>query len=205
VRRRYGTARALRLAVGELAFDLLRGTDTSLEAACSGPGKPDAALHHEPCNPVLFAELVGHLPVGLADATLLDYGCGKGRVLLLAVERGCVRAVGVEISDGWCATARRNLAVSRRRRVGAAVEVVCADAAVFEVPDDVDVAFLFNPFGREVVRAAAQRISSSLSRAPRPFHVAYLYPRYADEFVREGFRVAGRYTGDGVVLVRAGG
>ena len=45
----------------------------------------------------------------------MDLGCGKGRVLMLAVEYGFARVTGVDYSASLCEIARRNLDVLRAR------------------------------------------------------------------------------------------
>jgi trans-aconitate methyltransferase len=48
-----------------------------------------------------------HLP---RDGVFVDVGCGKGRILLLAVEHGLNRVVGIEISPTLCKIAEKNIA-----------------------------------------------------------------------------------------------
>ncbi len=211
VRRRHGTVWTLRLAASELLFDLRHGTDTTLHTDTSGSSRATdfrgghasvEAPRHEACNPVIFAEMVRHLPIDPADATMLDFGAGKGRALIMAVERGFRRAVGVELSAQLCVVADQNLARFRPRHPAARIELVCDDAATFEVPDEVNVAFLFNPFGADVVAAIIEQIDSSVRRAPRAFHVMYVYPLFADQFLEAGFSVERRCGTVGTILSR---
>jgi hypothetical protein len=53
----------------------------------------------------------------VSDYTLVDIGCGKGRVLMLASEYGFREIVGVELNRGLARVARKNLRKWLRRRV----------------------------------------------------------------------------------------
>jgi SAM-dependent methyltransferase len=175
----------VRLCLHELLFDLWYRTDTSIDPA------------HEPVNPLIFAEVMRHAPFAVDAAVFLDYGAGKGRALILAARHGFAKAVGVELSPDLCALARTNIA-----KYPGVLQVTCAEAAAFEVPTDVTVAFLFNPFGAATMTAVLDRIGESLVRAPRDFHVVYLYPRLAGLFLGAGFAPVYRHGDYGVILHR---
>lgn len=193
VRRRHGLVRALELGLHELLFDPRHGSDTSIEAR----GQPGPA--HEPCNPLIFEELVRCLPENARDGAFLDFGAGKGRVLLLAAEHGFSRVIGVEHSRELCAVAKANvLALDHPGEI----EVHCADCADFEIPDDVSVGFFFNPFGPDVMAAALDRVCDSLDRAPRELWVIYVYPRCRAIFDGRDFYPVDGEGSDGLVLYR---
>ena len=187
--RRRGFSRGLRLGLSELWFDLRNRTVTGVEPA-----------RHEGTNPLIFAELLSHLGQDAIRGGFLDFGAGKGRALLLAAQHGFTVVVGVEKSAELCSIAEGNIARWRRRRPGHLFDVHHADVADFPIPDDITVGFFFNPFGPDVMHAAIDRILESLSRTPRPFHVVYAHPRFADLFVRAGFTPVYRQGMDGLIL-----
>lgn len=106
----------------------------------------------------------------------LDYGCGKGRAVVLAAMRPFQKVIGVELDDGMLDLARRNIARLQKRMRCPNVSLVNADATQFDVPDDVNVVFMFNPFGGEVRQAVIHRIEASLHRLPRRITIFFLYP-----------------------------
>lgn len=193
VRRRYGLARALELGLHELLFDPRHSSDTSIKV--QGQSGPE----HEPCNPLIFNELMRGLPVNARDGAFLDFGAGKGRVLLLAAEHGFSRVIGVEISRELCAVADANVVALDHP---GEIEVHCADCADFEIPDSISVGFFFNPFGPDVMAAALDRICDSLDRAPREFWVLYVYPRCRALFEGRDFYPVDGEGSDGLVLRR---
>lgn len=75
--------------------------------------------------------------------TLLDYGCGKGRVdCYLAYQTRC-RSIGVEYDLRIYEAAEEN---KETAVAGGRTEFVLADAGEFPVPEAVNRAYFFNPF-----------------------------------------------------------
>jgi SAM-dependent methyltransferase len=83
--------------------------------------------------------------------SLLDLGCGSGRLICFAAPFSFSRIIGVELNPGLAAIAARNNSSLRGCAIAVHPEVVCADAADFQVPDDIF--WTFNPFRGEVYRA----------------------------------------------------
>jgi hypothetical protein len=65
----------------------------------------------------------------------------------------------------------------------------CSDAQEFDVPDDVTVVYLFNPFMGDAFARSVERIRESLARKPRPLRIIYFYPIMHDRLVEAGFRL----------------
>jgi SAM-dependent methyltransferase len=185
--RKHGFIRTLRLGLHELLFDLRNGTETSLEIADNFLFLGNECKGCEGSNPLLFSRLLHQVPLDWESSVFLDYGAGKGRALILAAQHGFRKAIGVELSDELCVAARKNIEIYHRRHRASAIEVHCGDAADFDVPGEVDVAYFFNAFDAEVMLATVDRISKSLCRFPREFYVICLYPRFIDLFINAGF------------------
>jgi Histone methylation protein DOT1 len=112
-----------------------------------------------------------------ADDVFLDMGSGMGRMLLqAAAEYGPRRVIGVEVSQELNDVARANLERNRARLRCEDFELVTADALEYEVPDDVTVVFLNNPFIGEVFERAIGRVVDSLDRRPRRMRIVYRHP-----------------------------
>ncbi len=100
--------------------------------------------------------------------SFVDFGCGKGRVLLVASEFSFARILGVEFSATLCGVARRNIirywSTTQQCR---ALEVCCQDAAQFVIPDDAGVLYFYEPFGSRTAAKVFENIESSLRAHPR--------------------------------------
>lgn len=106
----------------------------------------------------------------------LDYGCGKGRVISVAATYPFRQVIGVEVLPELVEVARSNIRRARRRLRCEDVSVVVADATTYEVPTDVTVIYLFNPFTGDVLLAVQQQIYQSLLKQPRHLILFYMNP-----------------------------
>jgi len=135
--------------------------------------KDDA--HHsryEPTSYAVLERLAESAYIKNTD-TIVDYGCGKGRVgFFLNYVLGC-KAVGVEYNQTLCAYAEENLAAfSGRNRSGIRFE--CVSAEKYEVKD-AGCFYFFNPFSAEILRAVLNRIFDSYYANPRELRLFFYY------------------------------
>lgn len=117
----------------------------------------------------------------------LDIGCGKGRAMCVAAYFGFSKVSGVDFSEVFCAAAEKNLSVTQQKFPQLHFSVSVQDAAVTQIPDDVDCIFLFNPFDETIMKKVLENIKQSLLRNPRHLHVIYSNPLYKNLFTSNGF------------------
>ena len=96
--------------VGHFWFDLRYGTDTCdplrlSDLRISSPNK-GYGVDYSATKPRVFARFMKLVPL-LPASVFVDFGCGKGRVMLLAARHGFKRVIGVEFSPELCQAARR--------------------------------------------------------------------------------------------------
>ena len=110
--------------------------------------------------------------------TLIDYGCGKGRVdFFLSYQTKC-HTIGVEYDERLYEKAMENRAgaVSAGR-----VNFELVDAVQFPVPEQVDCAYFFNPFSLEILQKVIARLLESYYACPRKIRLFFYYP--SDEYI----------------------
>ena len=78
------------------------------------------------------------------------------------------------------------LAASRGRLRCQDVQLVTADVTSFEMPDDVTVVYMRDPFGGAVFTAALDAMVASVDRAPRRVRISYSIPREHDRLMASG-------------------
>lgn len=178
----WGAAVLYLYELGDRYFDLFNGTETSrvveaVDLVAAGVHKQHGFRYHATrARPFRRLMRALRLPPG---QVFVDIGSGKGRVLLLALDFGFQKLVGVEYSAQLCEIARQNLdAVRRRRGFATPVEVHCCDAAEYDFHDDETVIYLYNPFDAVVLAKVMERLCASLRRAPRRMWLLYLHPRW---------------------------
>ena len=165
------TCAVIRARLADAFFDWRRGLDTARQISLDSLEIPGVNKKHgkkyQPTSAFVFRSLLRRLPLP-RDSGFLDYGSGKGRVLLLAAEAGFRRVIGVEFSPQLCEIARTNVG-----RYGASrpelppIEIVQADASRYVPAQDVGVFYFFNPFDALLMGHAIDRILDSLRRSPR--------------------------------------
>ena len=107
--------------------------------------------------------------------TFVDFGAGKGRVLLLAAARPFLRVEGIELADELHREAVRNVARARERGLMRAPIITHhQDAAAYELPPEPLVLYLFNPFGAPVLDRVLDNVERSLRRSPRAIYAIYV-------------------------------
>ena len=110
------------------------------------------------------------------ENTLLDYGCGKGRVEFFLYYQCRCRCIGVEYDDRIYDVACENKGnVMRAGRV----EFVHGKAEEYQVPEKVDRFYFFNPFSVEILQKVMGRIRESWDGRERL--LLFYYP--SDEYV----------------------
>lgn len=166
------------------AFDRQHGTDTGGEIPLEhlGLGSEDARQGngvYRGISALHFHAALAGVHVRFEDFTFLDYGSGKGKALLLAMDYPFRRIIGVEFSAPLHEAALDNL-----RRYGNArrrVEAVLADARWYTPPAEPLLCFFFNPFAPEVWRAVLARLQDSVRQAPRAVYLVYVNIRNVSE------------------------
>jgi SAM-dependent methyltransferase len=201
------TLQGARTTVSHYWFDLRYGTATRSSTDLAELVIPSKNVTHgvgyQPSAPALFHQVMRGLALP-AGCVFVDFGCGKGRVLMMAARYGFRRVVGVEFSAELCRVARRNVEIFRRR-AGASTEfeIVESDAAAYRYRDDENVFYLFNPFDAVVMRQILAGIEESRRRVPRTMWLIYYYPLCGDLVTAAGHfvRVGAVSYGGGEVAV----
>ncbi len=141
-------------------------------------------MHYESSAWICAASALGRLRLG-RDDVVIDVGCGKGTVLLLAGRYPVRRVVGVELTPDLAQIARRNVEVARDKLRAYEIQVVNRDVLEWSVPDDVTVIYAYNPFIGEVFHEVIDRVRASYYRNPRPLRILYNHPWEHDWLVSQ--------------------
>ena len=154
--------------------------DKLLHIRTMGRDDSNADRYRYPYEPTPYSVLerlanAGYMRKG---NTVLDYGCGKGRVdFFLSYQTRCA-SIGIEYDERIYEKAEENhtLAVSSGR---ATFEL--ANAEYYQVSESVDCAYFFNPFSVEILQKVIARILESYYACPRSMQLFFYYP--SDEYI----------------------
>lgn len=118
----------------------------------------------------------------------LDIGCGKGRALCVAANKGFGKVTGIDFSKEFCKAAEKNLSMTRKKFPDLQYKIINNDAFYFEIPNDVDCIFMFNPFDDVIMSGVAENILESFEINSRPITLIYVNPLYKEELLAVGFK-----------------
>lgn len=180
------------------AFDARYQTDTQAKLEVRDMQGVDPALarhavHYEASAIPKFrracAVIERALGPRLRHHSFIDFGSGKGLVVMLASRLPFRRVYGVEMTMELHATAEVNVRRFVERAAGCApISLVCCDALAFPWPDGDIVAYLYNPFDETLTARFIERLSDEAGRSARSILVAYVNPLHRALFGRPGFR-----------------
>jgi SAM-dependent methyltransferase len=189
--RQWGTAllRGLRRAPKH-PFDRAHGVDTDGLIYADPPHNQNNAGYYATA-PSLFRGALdlwsatlppsGH---SIGHYTLIDIGCGKGRVLMLAAAYEFREVVGVELDPRLTRIARKNLRRwAARRHSSAPIRIIEADALHIPLPDTPAVLFYFNSFERAMTETWLARLAELARRRTSPLDLIYIHAEF-DALVR---------------------
>ncbi len=167
VERRHGVTTAERVYLEDLGMD------------------QEDRLWYAPSDWLAVRQALKRLDVTPEDV-FVDYGCGLGRVLITAAELPFRRVIGLELTQELTARAQANLERNRSRIRAGAVELVTADAAAWDIPPDLTVAYFFCPFIGEPFFTVVDRLIASVDQYPRPLRIVYNLPVEHSFLIRTG-------------------
>jgi SAM-dependent methyltransferase len=157
----------VRRALSAGVVDRILNVDTaaSVDLARLGLDAPDR-VNYEAGGWRDLRRVLPHSEVTPSDV-FLDLGSGKGRMVLAASRYRFHRVIGVELSERLTAIARHNVAACRLRPRSGRVELVTSDVLAYQIPDDVTVVYMFNPFRGPIFAAVVEQLLASADRRPR--------------------------------------
>lgn len=154
--------------------------DKLLQIKTAGRDDLNADQYHHPYEPTPYSVLERLAASGLIDAddTVLDYGCGKGRVGFFLSYRARAQTIGIEYDRRIYAGAleNRKSTISRIKP-----DFVLTPAEEYTVPPEVNRCYFFNPFSPEILRKVMARIIESYYADPREIFLFFYYP--SDEYI----------------------
>jgi SAM-dependent methyltransferase len=122
-----------------------------------------------------------------SDEVFIDIGCGMGPVLVEAAARYPFRRViGIDVVPQFTEVARQMIARGRQRLRCRAIEITTADVLEYDIPDDVTVAFMADPFRGRLFDAVIAKLIASVDRNPRRLRIIYSWPVEGGRLERSG-------------------
>jgi len=170
-------------------FDVRYGTDTSgmMPLDRLTLRSPKKYGRYQATKIVPLKRLFSHIrPIIPPGSVLVDFGCGKGRVLMIASGYGFREVRGVEYAHKLCSVAIDNCnRYKLATKVTTEFRIIGSDAGEYIINPDENIFFLFNPFGKTILMKVLKNINKSLEQRPRKALLIYNTPRFDDMIVNE--------------------
>ena len=162
------------MTYNDINWDKLLGIRTT------GRDDTNSDEYRYPYEPTPYCVLERLADSGLIgkDDTVLDYGCGKGRVGFFLSHQTGAKTVGIEYDERIYRFAVENAKTAAN---SAQVSFVSVSAEEYEVSDDVNKCYFFNPFSVEILREVMAKILDSYYEQPREILLFFYYP--SDEYI----------------------
>jgi SAM-dependent methyltransferase len=146
------------------------------------------SIEYVPIGYVALYRALDRIPLPAHGISFLDYGCGKGRALVIAGTFPFRKIAGVEISEQLAEAARSNIQKMRRRRAQI-IEITNSDAVDFRVPDDANLIHFFNPFVGKSLEIVIGNILASHAANPRTIYIIYFNKVHFERIINDkGYR-----------------
>lgn len=142
---------------------------------------------YQASNYYLIEKAFEYLRNEKANSGLLDFGCGKGRVLVVAAHYGFKSITGIDFSRILCIETEANIEKAAAIFPSVDFNVICADASSYKIESYQNCFFFFNPFDEVVLLKVVKNILSSLKDFPRKIFIIYINPIHKDIFLSAGF------------------
>jgi SAM-dependent methyltransferase len=118
-----------------------------------------------------FDKIMTNFHVSPGDA-IVDFGCGKGGILISLSKYPFSKIAGVEISPELVEIAKNNVKKLKIKNV----EIECCDASDFKELKEYNYFYFFDPFPCVVMKDVINNIEKSILENPRKITLIYLNP-----------------------------
>ncbi len=152
------------------AFDLWHNVHTRANAVdLAGQFDTTSGYWYLPTRPSVIRRVLRDLPIrDHRESVFIDFGSGKGRVLLIAAEYSFKEIIGIERRPSLHGIAANNLRSQKRfHQSSHSTKLLNRDAIDFEFPDENMVLYFFNPFGSEILRRILESLQVQIQRTGR--------------------------------------
>lgn len=105
-------------------------------------------------------------------AAIVDFGCGKGGILISLSKYPFSKITGVEIAPDLVEIAKNNIRKLNLKNVA----IECCDATEFKQLNEYNYFYFFDPFPCNVMQDVMDNIEKSILEHPRKITIIYLNP-----------------------------
>lgn len=162
------------------------GVDKLNRLSVVGDNKKHASIY-QAANYYLLEKAFNFLQEEKAAGNIVDFGSGKGRILVVAAAYGYTKIIGVEFAAALNVVAKKNTESIQLKYPKANFTILTENAVNYEMDQEDSIFFFFNPFDEKIVLEVVKNILKSLRKHPRKIFVVYINPMHQEIFESAGF------------------
>mgnify|MGYP000014564607 CR=1 FL=1 len=148
-----------------------------------------------------FLKLLNSLDLNKSETVFVDFGCGKGRALLLAADFGIKNIKGIEFCNKLSAIAVINTKKYLNQSSAIKIEIINTDMSVYEVDPSDNLFYFYNPCDEFILKKVIKNIIHSLSLNSKMGTIIYQnntinYPIFFNEFSELSYLFCRDFSGN---------
>jgi len=121
--------------------------------------------------------------------SVIDLGCGKGRVLMVAPHFGFTHIPGIDFAKELCQQAIVNMEEKEKEFPDINWNVINENVENYDIGSQDTVFFMFNPFTEVVLKRFLEKLDHSCQEFPRAIYFLYASPQYQQMLLDDGYAI----------------
>ena len=123
------------------------------------------------------------------NTSIVDLGCGKGRVMVVAAHFGFTSIIGIDFAKELCEEAKANMEKVQNKFPDLKWKVICNDALNYAIQPNDCVFFMFNPFSKDILEEFIKKTEQSFITSPRNIYFLYASPLHLNVLLKYGYKI----------------
>jgi hypothetical protein len=124
-----------------------------------------------------------------AQTSIIDLGCGKGRMMMVAPHFGFTDIAGIDFAKELCEQAIINMKNKEKQFPAIKWKVIHQNAEDYDIGPDDCVFFMFNPFDEPVLKIFLRKLDISCDQFPRTTYFIYASPQHQKLLLDNGYAI----------------
>ncbi|MFI5188327.1 MAG: class I SAM-dependent methyltransferase [Chitinophagales bacterium] len=126
----------------------------------------------------------------ISDQTyIIDLGCGKGRMMMVAPHFGFTHVAGIDFAEEVCEQARENMKKKEKQFARLKWNILNENVEDYDISPGDSVFFMFNPFNETVLENFLKKLNDSCDQFPRTIYFLYASPQHKKLLLDNGYAV----------------
>ncbi len=121
------------------------------------------------------------------ETSIIDLGCGKGRMMMVAAHYGFVNITGIDFAKEVCEQAVANMKIKEKEFPEIKWKVINQNVEDYTIRPEDSVFFMFNPFKTQVLKNFLKKLEVSCKQVPRTTYFIYASPQHQQELLDNGY------------------